>query len=326
MGQPGQHDAYVVGALTDISVAYKQKAEAYIADKVFPTVGVLKQNGKIFFLDKNDWLRDEAQERAPATESAGSGFDITSSTEYFCKVYAIHKDIDQQMLANATMEDLEIQMAEWTIQKLLIKRERTFIANYITAGLWDTDATGGSSTTPTWPAFTYFDDEANSDPLGTIMRGKETVAEKTGYVPNILAVGIQVHNMLRRHADVKDQVKYTQSSLVSNAQLAEYFGVDKYLVAGSTYASNVEDHATPAYSFNFGKNMLLVYAPETAGLLTPSAGYVFEWTGFNDMGQNVKTKEMDLPLCEATRIEGQMAYHQKLLCSDLGVLYTGAIS
>ena len=230
------------------------------------------------------------------------------------------------MLANATMEDLEIQMAEFVMQKLLIKRERTFMANFVATGKWGTDCTGGSSITPTWPTFTYFDDEANSDPLGTITHAREVVAQNTGYDPNILVVGLQVHNLLRRHADVKEQVKYTQSSLISNAQLAEYFGVEKYLVAGSTYASNIEDHATPAYSFNFGKNMLLVHAPESPGLLTPSAGYVFEWTGFNGMGQNVKTKEMDMPLKEATRIEGQMAYHQKLLCSDLGVFFTGAIS
>ena len=51
-----------------------QDQSAYIADKVFPVVGVKKQSDLYMKYDKGNWFRDEAQLRAPGTESEGSGW------------------------------------------------------------------------------------------------------------------------------------------------------------------------------------------------------------------------------------------------------------
>ena len=49
---------------------------------------------------KEDWLRDEAQERAPGTESAGGSYEVDTSPNFFCRKYAFHKDIDDDTRAN----------------------------------------------------------------------------------------------------------------------------------------------------------------------------------------------------------------------------------
>ena len=321
-GDATSSDWHVDTALTDISVAYKLSQDMYIADKVFPAVQVPKQSDKIFRFDKNDWLRNEAQVRTPGTESAGGGFAVTSTDSYFAEVHAFHKDIPLETLANSDIDNLEVQIAEYVTQKLLIEREVNFVSKFFTTGLWSVDATGDASNS-TWPNFVYFSD-ANSDPLGVVTTARESIVSQTGYDPNTLIVGVQVHNKLRLHPQIKEQVKYTQSALPSNAQLAEFFGVKKYLVGSAPYATNAEGD-TASYAFAFGKNMLLAYVPEKAGILIPSAGYIFEWTGLNNLGYSVQISTLEVPLRKAKRIEGEMAYDAKLLCNDLGVFFNGAV-
>ena len=334
MAQPTGSDLHVDAALTQISVGYKMKAENNIADKMFPTVPVAKQSGKVFVWDKNDMMRDEAAIRAPGTESAGGGLDVTSSTTYYADVVAFHKDVADQDMANSDLGNLPIIMSEYVTQKLLIKRERDFVTNYFGVDLWadqgtPNDATGSASST-TWPYFICFSDGANSDPLGTIRTAKRKILETTGYLPNKLLVGVEAHDVIALHPDVAERVKYTQGGvpdrvgMVSQPEMAALCGIEEYLVGMTSYATNVENE-TATYSFNFGKNMLLVYAAPTPSLLLPSGGYIFEWTGFNGMGQNVKMDSFYERKLESTRYEGEMAYDQKLLCSDVGIYFSGAV-
>jgi len=322
-------DVHVNTALADVSIAYKQNALSYVASQAFPSVKVQKQSDVIFAFDKNDWLRNEAGIRAPGTESSGGGFAITSDTNYFAKPHAWHQDIPIETLRNSDLSNLEVQVAEAVMQKLLIDREVDWTTNYFTTSLWadqggPDDATGDATNTA-WPYFVYFSDQANSDPQNTIILGQESIQQNTGYKPNTLIAGLQVHNQLRKHADVKEQVKYTSSANVGNSFLAQFFDIDKYLVGSSIRATNIEGD-TGAYSFNLGKSMLLVYAPPSPGILTPSGGYTFEWTGLNDLGYDVTMESWWEQKIHSQRVEGNMAYDAKLLCKDMGVFFDGAIA
>ena len=74
MPQPTLSDVHVNAALTDISVAYIQNNENFIADKVFPMVPVVHKSDVYYVFSKDDFLRDDVQPRADASESAGGGF------------------------------------------------------------------------------------------------------------------------------------------------------------------------------------------------------------------------------------------------------------
>lgn len=335
MPQPTASDLHVDVPLTQLSVGYKIKAESYIADKVFPVVPVAKQSGKVFVWDKNDMLRDEAAIRAPGTESAGGGLNVTSSTTFYCDVVAFHKDVDDQMMANSDIGNLGIIMSEYVTQKLLIKRERDFVTNYFTTDLWadqgtPNDATG-HATSSTWPNFIHFSDGANSDPLGTIRTAKRKILESTGFLPNKLIVGVDVHDVLALSPDVAERVKYTQGGVpdrvgqVSQPEMAALCGVGEYLVGMTSYASNVEGE-TATYGFNFGKHMLLVYAAPAPSIMLPSGGYIFEWTGFNGLGHNVKMDSFYERKLASTRYEGEMAYDHKLISRDVGIFFNGAVA
>jgi hypothetical protein len=97
---PTQSDLHVNAPLTNISVAYIQSEDTYVADKVFPRVPVQKQSDLYWKYHKSEWRRQDVQRRAPSTETPGVGWNVTTD-QYFAHVYGVHKDIDDQLRANA---------------------------------------------------------------------------------------------------------------------------------------------------------------------------------------------------------------------------------
>ena len=83
MPQPTREDVHVDAILTQISVAYIQAAENFIASRAFPIIGVDKQSDKYFVWTKEDWFRDEAQKRGDGEESAGSGMNLSTDNYYW---------------------------------------------------------------------------------------------------------------------------------------------------------------------------------------------------------------------------------------------------
>ncbi|MFW6176593.1 MAG: major capsid protein [Thermoplasmatota archaeon] len=322
---PTADEVHVNAILTNISVAYIQDTTGFIADKVFPIVPVSKQSDKYFVYNQNDWMRDEAEKRAPSTESAGGGYRH-STDNYSCDIWAFHKDIDAVVRANYDNPlDPERDSAELVTQKLLIKREREFVTNYMSTGVWDTDLSGGSD--GGGGDFVYFDDKANSDPIGLITEEKRAIKKATGFMPNILAIGGEVWDALKQHPDIIERIKYTQNAINISPQLvAQALEVDNLVIAEGIYATN-EEGATANYSQIVGDDMLLAYAPSSPSLLKPAAGYTFAWTGYGEgNGYGVNQYSFYLPAIKSTRIEGEMAFDQKVVASSLGIFFNDVIS
>lgn len=325
MPNPTQSDLHINVPLTNISIAYIQNTDEYVADRVFPRVPVEKQSNLFWRYRKSEWRREDVQKRAPSTETPGVGWN-TYTDQYFCHVYGVHKDIDDQLRANADSAfNLDRDATTFVTNQLLLKRDKDWVDTYFKAGVWDTDKTGGTDFT-LWSA-------AGSDPIGDFTTEGINVRESTGMSPNTIVIGPRVFNTLRNHADVLDRIKYTQRGIVTEDLLASLFGVERILVA---YASENtgEEHQQPAdtdtnatYSFLSGNNALLAYVNKAPSLMTPSAGYIFTWKGYlggNDRG--VRIKRFRQERIASDRIEGEMTYDQKVVASDLAVFFGGAIA
>lgn len=322
MPQPNTYEVHVDRPLTNISVAYIQEAMHFIAMRAFPMFPVDKKSDKYFTYTQADWFRDEARPRADSTESAGSGYTQSTAT-FNCNVWAIHKDIGEQVLANADNPlNPRADAVRFLTQKMLLKQEAEWVSDYFATSLWGTDKTGGTH-------FTQWNNYVTSDPIEDVEAGKEQILNDTGLMPNTLIMGYQVFRKLKHHPDIVDRLKYTQTvvnSTVAENLLAAMFGVDRVLVAKSIYNSAVEN-ATDSYSFFLGKNALLVHSAPNPGLLTPSAGYTFVWSGISQgIGENVGVRSFRMEQLAAERIEVQMAWDNKLVASNLGYYYSGAIA
>lgn len=326
MPQPTRSQVHVDAILTNMSVAYMQKAENFIADKVFPVVPVDKQSDKYFSYDKNDWLRDEAQVRTDGTESVGSGYNISTAT-YYADVYAIHKDIGDQTRANADAPiNVDREAAEFVTHRLLTRREIQFVSDFMTGGVWGTTASGVSSSTPSAGEFTQWNDYTNSDPIEDIEAAKQGVLSVTGLEANTLVLGYEVFRQLKNHPDLVDRIKYTSSQTITEDMLARMFDIERVLVSKAIKATNKEG-ATGAYSFTTGKSALLAHVASAPGLLTPSAGYTFQWTGVSGgLGATIGTSSFRLDSLRATRIEAELAFDNKVVASDLGYFFQTAVA
>lgn len=318
MSQPTRSDVHVNRPLTNISIAYIQKASDMVADKVFPIVPVMKQGDRYFVYDKEYWFRTGAQKRAPGTETAGTGFHVDNTPSYFADVWGVHQDVDDQTRTNADQPlNLDRDATLFVTQQLLLRRELQFFTQYFKTSTW----TGAADFTPTtkW-------DVAGSDPMKDVDAKKTEVKSKTGFTPNTLVVADDVFYALRNNAAVLDRIKYTEKGIVTEALLAALFGVEKFLVA-SAVINTAAQGAAVAMQFIATKMCLLVYANPAPSLMQPSGGYIFSWQGMFGGGvQGNRIKSYRMEELASDRIEGEMAFDMKIVGADLGCLFTAVVS
>lgn len=327
--QPTPGDVHVNVPLTNISVAYLQSAGNFIGTRAFPNIPVSKQSDAYYSYDRGYFNRDEMKERAPGTESEGSGYAVDADSTYFCKVYAFHKDVPDQMRANADAAlNPDREATTFVSQKALIKREKLFASAYFQAGVWTNQRTGHASTEDA--TNTVFWDNAASDPIQRVRDWKRTVLESTGFEPNKLVLGKKVYDVLLDHPDIIDRLKYGQTAgspaMANRDKLAQLFEVDEILVS-KAISNTANEGAANAHSFILGKHALLCYAAPAPGLMTPSAGYTFSWTGYLGAGaEGTRIKQFRMENLEADRVEIQMAMTCKLIAADLGFFANSIVS
>lgn len=310
MPQPTPSDVHVNAPLTSISIAFLQDQNEFIADKVFPVVPVSKRSDRYFSYPKGNWFRAKAQKRAPATESAGSGFDLDNTPNYFADVFAFHKDVDDDTRANADAAiDVDRDATEFVTRDLMLKKELTWAAKYFVISTWTGSSSGGDVTPTTlW-------DAAGSTPIEDMRTELRAVKSNTGFRPNKIVVGYKVWDVLQDHPDFLERIKYTQTAIVSTSLLASVLGVDDVLVGGAVQNVATEG-ATDDLDFVFNNDVLIVYAAPRPGLLMPSGGYTFMWS--DRVGGAMRILRFRMEHLKSDRIEGEMAYDQKVVAPELG--------
>jgi hypothetical protein len=317
MSQPTAAAVHAVDVpLTNVSVAYIQNEGHFVAGQVFPRIPVTKQSDRYYTYPKGDWFRDEAEVRADATESAGSGFTLSDDT-YFCDVLALHKDIGDQARANQDAAiDLERDTTEFLTQRMLLSREIRWNSEYMSTGIWATTTTS----TALW------DDYTNGDPISDIEVGKETILANTGYEPNTLVLAYSVWRQLKHHPDIVDRYKHTTNQSITTEMFARVVEIDRVLVTKAIQNTALEGSTAPSMSFVTGNDALLCWVPPSPGLLIPSPGYTFEWTGMSPAGLSAAISRFRMEHLMADRVEAHQAYDFKLVASDLGYFFDEIVS
>lgn len=340
--QPSRSDVHVNRPLTNISVAYLQNRDSFIAGKVFPSIPVAKQSDAYFVYDRGDFNRDEMQERAPGTESAGSAYEIGDDT-YYARTRALHRDIPDQVRANADSPiSLDREATEFVTHKAMINREVNWATRYFTPAdpgqIWTFDADGvadaGSISAEFDPRSVANNkvlqwNNAASTPIEDIRGAKRQVLEETGFEPNKLTLGMATYDALLDHPDIVGRIDRGQTAgaaKVNLVTLADLFEVDNVYVMKAV-ANTSRKGAAAAHSFIGGSHALLSYAPATPGIMTPSAGYTFNWTGLIGSGEDgIRIKRFRQEQLASDRVEIEASYDQKRIAPDLGFFFGSIVS
>lgn len=326
---PTPGDVHVNTPLTNISIAFLQSASNFIAARVFPNIPVSKQSDRYFTYDRGDFNRDEARERAPATESEGGGYNLDSTPTYYCRQYSFHKDVPDPVRANADAAlNPDREATIFVTQKALIRREKAFVDTFFKGSVW-THEKDGAASNPSGSQVLHWSD-ANSTPIENVRLAKRTIAESTGFEPNTLVLGRAVVDALLDHPDIVDRVKYGQTpgnaADVSMRDLENLFKVERILVSNAV-VNTAKEGQTAAHSFIAGKHALLCYSTPTPGLMTPTAGYTFGWTGLMGAGvEGNRIRTFRMEQLQADRVEIDFCFDMKLVAADLGYFWDGVVA
>lgn len=334
--QPGRSDVHVNRPLTNISLAFVQDDDNFVAGRIFPNIPVGKQSDLYFTYDRDEFNRDEMKERAPGTESAGGTYKI-GRDNYFARIRAYHRDVPDPVRANQDDAiSLDREATIFVTGKALINREKNWVTSYFTAGdpadTWTFDVDGastasGASFDPTDAANNQvvFWDNPASTPIEDVRRGKRFVLESTGFKPNKITLGRAVFDALLDHPDIVGRIDrgQTRGAAIANREaIAALFELDEVLVMDAIETTSVEGAATAARAFIGGPHALLAYAAPSPGLMTPSAGYTFSWTGLlGNTPDGMRIKRFRMEHLESDRVEIDSTYDQKLVSADLGYFF-----
>lgn len=326
---------HIDAPLTNLTIAFLQDANGFIADRVFPKVSVAKKTDKYYIYNRADFNRTgQVQPRAPRTQAPRVGMTLSQDT-YSADVFSLATDFDFQTLANEDAAlDIRAAGAQMLTHQLLIDREIKWANTYFAGGVWGTDWDGVASS-PNSAQVIQWSDYTNSTPIVDVTRIMQTVQLKSGgFKPNVMVVGKQVRDVLVNHPSILARLNggatVTNTALVTDAKLAEIFGVEEFMVM-ETVKNTAAEGLTESNAFIGGKLAGFYYRPRSSGLMIPSAGYTFTWDeleGASGHGIAIKSYRGDYLAIDgvAEVLEANLAYDHKVVSADLGAVIDSVIA
>lgn len=295
--------------LTEYAVGYMRDQSTYIANVALPPVKSDKQSNRYHIYSRNDFARDEAALRAPGAEAAATDFSLSTDT-FTCSVYALKAPVTwRERDASDDPAGLEQAAVDLVSDSLLLRRERLFYATAMLNTSWDSgNRLVGHASTNTGSNFLGFGN-TGADPVQTMLRAHDLVRQGTnGRKGNTIIVTPDVHRTFLTNASIMDRIKYggTSSSpaAVTESTLAQMFGVEKYLVVNTAYASNAQG-ATAAYSDLGTQTMLLAYINNSR--FSPTAMRQFSWSAYDKAISGTSVVRYDDIKTQSTWIETEIA-------------------
>lgn len=295
---PVQGPIHVDRPLTNISIGYRSMGN--IADELFPVVPVMKESDLYYIFDKANSLRSPRTLRANGAEANEDNLSL-STASYRLQEHALKELITKRDRDNADAAlNLEVSTVEDLSDKLLREREIAAAAIF-SDGAWANESS--IAATAHWGLQTTV-----SNPILVADSAAAAVNINCGRLPNTCVLNDRAFRAVKEHLQVVDRVKYTSSESVSESLIARLFGVDKLLVARSSYNTAAEGlAATMANTWTdlawFG------YVSRSPGLKDPSALYCFKkdggamvkrWTDDARNGEWFETSHMYAQVTPAT--------------------------
>jgi len=329
---PYGQDLHIDVPLTNVSIAYRQSKDKFIAHKIFPTLPVKHKSDIYYRYSKSDFRRTDVETRAPGTRIPLTGWTHTTDT-FYTKNYAIGHPIDDQDRANAdSMWNLDKEATERNTQMMLLKRDQMWANSFFKEGVWGQDLKGTDTGSGVGEIVKWSNAAANiieqmDDWKLDFMR------ENAGFEPNKLVVGAEVMKALRQNADLIERIKYTnkEGGFVTNALIGKALDVE--LVPLYTTHTTVprmldakEQDEAAEYNWTFNpRSALLVYTPDAPTLRAPAAGLTFEWSSYPGGGSSFKAFRYRDEPTRSDVIGLEASWDMKVVGKDLGLFITDLI-
>jgi len=266
----GGGNAHIDVVLTGLSVGLTNLG--FVGDVLFPTVRVRKQSDLYYvFGDRSAWAREALDYRAPGAEANEiPGLQLSTDT-YFAQEHALQIGIPDEEVENVDSPLSPFaDGTELVTSRLLMGREfaiQAFVRdlNNYPAGMKVTLA-----------GVNQWNDYANSNPISDIKTGRRAMHAQIFREPNLAVIPYQVMSQLEDHPDFIERIKYSQAGVLTMDIIATMIGIPRVIVPGlGVNSANIGQTASIGYLW--GKDVVLAWVPDRAGLRLPAFGYEFVW-------------------------------------------------
>lgn len=256
--------------LTQISQDYKNAAETFLAEKIFPILNVDKKTGVYFEYGKESLRKPVSTLRTghaktPIFEYSTIKRSYGPLSEHDLKI-GITRD-EYQMYDDPLSP--ETDAVNNLNQAMMIEKEINLSAVLSNTSVITQNVNLGPVPTSQW------NDYSNSNPFNDIQTGITQMVTNGLTAPNSIFMGYQVWAQLVNHPDLLDRVKWSAKGVMTTDLLASLFstaGIKNVWVGQAVYNSSAEGLAA-TNGFAWGKNFWLAYVTDTPGLRTLNGGY-----------------------------------------------------
>lgn len=340
MPSPNVQDVRQEVFLQGVLDAAMQPDTDFVHDRAFPTVNVQQISGIYHSVPRGQLTRTEARYRAYGVPAPLADFQL-SRKRYVCETIELATPVFDDILAQCPNELDILSMATQGLgRKIKLKKEELWNAKFMQPGVWtgfslngivsdvdvkNPDQNGGL-------ANGQFD-VAGSNPQLTLNFAQRVMKSRHGLTGKTLIMPEDVYAYLKTHAQIKDEIKYSQSTLVlQNSEvgkqiIAQALGVDEILVQSAVVEQGAEGQASNP-GFIGGGNMLLIYKTPSPSIMTTSAGYCFNWTGDANAtgGDQGRMRSWREEPTRCRKYEGATTFDFNIVASDCGVYFKNVLT
>ncbi len=265
----GSGDVHVDEILTQVSVAWPNNG--LVGQRLFPTVTVRKQSDKYYVFGREMWLPEDGDVRAPGSVANEiPGLKVSTDT-YYAQEHSLQVPVTDEERENSDSPLApDRDGTELVTQRVMLGREvamknlATTVANY------------SSGNTVTLSGTDQWDDYVNSDPIGDMRTGKSTIHGRIFLEPTLMVAPYEVMTVLEDHPDFLERIKYSERGIFTPELLGAVLGIREIVVPGAGM-NTANAGQPPTLAYVWGKDVIMAYVPERAGLRIPAYGYEFAW-------------------------------------------------
>jgi len=319
MAVPTIETVHIDAAMTQVSVKYRDNR--YVAEEIFPRVGVAKKSDK-YFIHDHEHLRDDADDlRRPGDTAKETRWSL-SQDNYSAEGHSRTGVLPDEVRDNSDPAvQAEIRTTELATSKILLVQELAFrdiVQDFTTTfnGANTTDETASK-----W-------DVATNDAVKRVDTAKVTTLKNSGEVPNVGLCTRHTANAIKNAPDMIDRFKFVNSPAgprMTDANLATIFELDKVVIADSLLNS-ADFAATRALDFILGKHFWLFWVPPSPGLNTVAFAYTFLWTAAGGQSGMIVERERATGGRRSTLFHTHKYYDQKVVDRLAGFCYQNVVS
>ena len=310
---PTLGSAKVDKILTQFSQAYRN--ENYVSERILPVLTVKEKTGKFAKYGKEN-LRTYTDQifRAPGTRAVNVDYSV-SQGEYSCRERSLEKLVPDEF-ANNTDDPYDAKRdATSVIMDNIWGNQENALATVMsnTSTLTQNTTLSGTS---------QWSDYTNSDPFDDIETAIETVRIATAQRPNVIVLSHASWVVLKKHPDVREQVKYTNGGQLSgsafNSFLKEFFNLEEVIVADAV-RNTTDEGQSDTLADIWGKHCWLLYRSPRPTLMKASFGLTL-----SDVPRQVDTYREEPKKSDVIRV--RYSYDQNLMDVTLAYLIKDSVA